>query len=247
MRLLSAGIVGLAAAVVLAGGGQAPPLRRLRSMFAGEPRSPSPDRGGLTASVHGRRTIAAGVGLCLLIGLGGLAGAVVGTVAAVGIDRALARLPDRAAVRAGEATDRDLPLALDLLACALRAGQPPSAASAAVATAIGGPVGAALAAVARGTDLGSPPELAWQPLGRLPGAAAASRTLARAAGSGTRLADELSRTAALLRHRRDAATDARVRRAGVLVVLPLGLCFLPAFVCVGVVPIVIGIAGSVLR
>ena len=32
-----------------------------------------------------------------------------------------------------------------------------------------------------------------------------------------------------------------VKRAGVLMVLPLTLCFLPAFVLVGVVPIVIGL------
>jgi pilus assembly protein TadC len=33
----------------------------------------------------------------------------------------------------------------------------------------------------------------------------------------------------------------RVARASVWVVLPLGLCFLPAFVLVGVVPIVMGL------
>jgi pilus assembly protein TadC len=37
-----------------------------------------------------------------------------------------------------------------------------------------------------------------------------------------------------------------VQRAGVRVLAPLGLCFLPAFVCLGVVPLVIGIAGDVL-
>ena len=42
------------------------------------------------------------------------------------------------------------------------------------------------------------------------------------------------------------ATDAEVRRAGVRILAPLGLCFLPAFVCLGVVPLVIGLAGNVL-
>jgi hypothetical protein len=37
-----------------------------------------------------------------------------------------------------------------------------------------------------------------------------------------------------------------VRRAGVLAAAPLGLCFLPAFVLVGVVPVVTGLAGSFL-
>jgi hypothetical protein len=31
----------------------------------------------------------------------------------------------------------------------------------------------------------------------------------------------------------------------VWVLAPLGLCFLPAFVCLGVVPLVLGIAGDV--
>ena len=35
-------------------------------------------------------------------------------------------------------------------------------------------------------------------------------------------------------------------KAGVWVLAPLGVCFLPAFVCLGVVPLVLGIAGNVL-
>ena len=40
-------------------------------------------------------------------------------------------------------------------------------------------------------------------------------------------------------------TEAAVRRAGVWVLAPLGLCFLPAFVCLGVAPLVLGIAVGV--
>jgi len=42
------------------------------------------------------------------------------------------------------------------------------------------------------------------------------------------------------------AAWAAAERAGVLVTGPLGLCFLPAFLCLGVVPVVLGLAGSVL-
>jgi pilus assembly protein TadC len=42
-------------------------------------------------------------------------------------------------------------------------------------------------------------------------------------------------------------TEAAVRRAGVWVLAPLGACFLPAFVCLGVIPLVLGIAGDVFR
>jgi hypothetical protein len=30
----------------------------------------------------------------------------------------------------------------------------------------------------------------------------------------------------------------------VLITAPLGLCFLPAFVCLGIVPVVVGLAGQ---
>ncbi|HZY74813.1 MAG TPA: type II secretion system F family protein, partial [Jatrophihabitantaceae bacterium] len=40
---------------------------------------------------------------------------------------------------------------------------------------------------------------------------------------------------------------ARANRAGVLAMAPLGLCFLPAFLCLGIVPTVVGIAQGVLR
>ena len=41
-------------------------------------------------------------------------------------------------------------------------------------------------------------------------------------------------------------TPAAARTAGVLVVLPLGLCFLPAFVLAGLVPVVVAVVGDVL-
>ena len=43
-----------------------------------------------------------------------------------------------------------------------------------------------------------------------------------------------------------SSVEARAERAGVLVTGPLGLCFLPAFICLGIVPVVVGLASSVL-
>jgi hypothetical protein len=42
-----------------------------------------------------------------------------------------------------------------------------------------------------------------------------------------------------------ARTEAALQRAGVWVLAPLGACFLPAFLCLGVVPLVLGIARGV--
>ena len=39
---------------------------------------------------------------------------------------------------------------------------------------------------------------------------------------------------------------ALTERAAVLVAGPLGLCFLPAFVCLGVLPVVVGLADGML-
>ncbi len=49
--------------------------------------------------------------------------------------------------------------------------------------------------------------------------------------------------------RQDAAhtAAAAAERAGVLIAGPLGLCFLPAFVCLGIIPVVAGLAGDVLQ
>jgi hypothetical protein len=44
--------------------------------------------------------------------------------------------------------------------------------------------------------------------------------------------------------RRAAAT---AERAAVLIAGPLGLCFLPAFVCLGIVPVVAALAGDLLQ
>jgi pilus assembly protein TadC len=41
------------------------------------------------------------------------------------------------------------------------------------------------------------------------------------------------------------AAEAAAQRAGVLITAPLGLCFLPAFVCLGIAPIVAGLAGEI--
>jgi pilus assembly protein TadC len=48
--------------------------------------------------------------------------------------------------------------------------------------------------------------------------------------------------------RLDAAVTAgaAAERASVLIAGPLGMCYLPAFLCLGIVPVVAGLAGDVL-
>ena len=135
-----------------------------------------------------------------------------------------------------------VPAALDLLAACLAAGATLGHALEAVAVASGGPIRDLLGGVARLTALGSAVEVAWS--GCLADAAWApvARAVIRAHHSGAPLTDVLSRLAEDQRRAVRTAAEAATRRAAVRAVLPLGLCFLPAFVLVGVVPVVAGFA-----
>ncbi|MEU9350224.1 type II secretion system F family protein [Streptomyces griseoloalbus] len=181
--------------------------------------------------------------------VGGLAGVVVGLVAAAGLWRWRLRRPATAA-DAGEpdaaGAVRQLPLAADLLSACIAAGAGPVLAAQAVGETLGGPVGNALARGAAEVRLGGEPAAAWRRLASLPGAASLARLLERADVSGLPLATPVARLAAEARAEWTRAATARARRAAVLVSAPVGLCFLPAFIAVGVLPVVIGLAGGVL-
>ncbi|MGC9668201.1 type II secretion system F family protein [Planosporangium sp. 12N6] len=141
----------------------------------------------------------------------------------------------------------DLPIAVDLLAAALRAGAPPARAAEVVGEALGGPLGRRLVRVGTALRLGIPPDEAWAPLAAVPGAERVRRAAVRSADSGAAMTSALSRLADDLRAARSARAEAAAQRLGVLAVLPLGLCFLPAFLLTGVVPVVVAVLGDVLR
>ncbi|WP_239393361.1 type II secretion system F family protein, partial [Frankia sp. CiP3] len=67
-----------------------------------------------------------------------------------------------------------------------------------------------------------------------------ARALARTEDSGARLAATLARLADQTRAHHQEHALAAARRAGVTAVAPLGLCFLPAFLALGVVPVIAG-------
>ncbi|TXJ80660.1 hypothetical protein E2C11_10940 [Streptomyces lavendulae] len=150
-----------------------------------------------------------------------------------------------AAVDTAEAARR-LPLAADLLAACIAAGAGPVVAAQAVGEALGGPVGQALARGAAEVRLGGTPADAWRGLAALPGAGALARLLERAGESGLPAAAPVARIASDTRADWGRTATARARRAAVMISAPVGLCFLPAFVAIGVLPVVIGLAGGVM-
>jgi pilus assembly protein TadC len=72
------------------------------------------------------------------------------------------------------------------------------------------------------------------------------RLARRSASSGAALAQGVADLAAQSRHDAADAAGAAAERASVLIAGPLGMCYLPAFVCLGIVPVVAGLAGDVL-
>lgn len=139
--------------------------------------------------------------------------------------------------------------ALDLFAACLRSGLPTATAARAVAATAPEPLRSALPRAADLLALGSDPVTAWERAAREAPTAemhALARLVRRSARSGAALTGGVADLAQQHRAAVADAAAARAERAGVLISGPLGLCFLPAFVCLGIVPVVVGLAGRVL-
>lgn len=133
---------------------------------------------------------------------------------------------------------------LDLLALALGSGVPMVVAIEAVAQDAGAQVGAHLRQVAAALRWGVDEVTAWDGLPQVWRPAAAA--LALAAHAGVPPGGLLRQGAEDIRRRERQRLDEAAGRVAVLIVIPLGLCFLPAFASLTVVPVVISIAGGVL-
>ncbi|OBB15396.1 pilus assembly protein TadC [Mycobacteriaceae bacterium 1482268.1] len=156
------------------------------------------------------------------------------------------------AVRVSPAADSDAlaaASAFDVFAACLMSGMAVSSAASAAAASAPHRLGAILDRAAGMLALGADPAAAWssseEPLGDH--GEALLRLARRSAASGAALAQGVTELADQTRHAAASAADARVQRASVLIAGPLGLCYLPAFVSLGIVPIVAGLAGDVLR
>ncbi|MFF0744251.1 type II secretion system F family protein [Streptomyces sp. NPDC004111] len=179
--------------------------------------------------------------------VGGVWGCLLGAAAAIGVRRwQRGRRPRGEAAAEEAAAGRQLPLAADLLAACVASGAGPREAAEAVGASLGGPVGERLTRVAAELRLGGEPAEAWGRLGSIPGAEGLARCLERAGSSGAPAAGPVARVADRLRAERARRAEAGANRAAVLIVMPLSLCFLPAFLVMGVAPVVIGLADGLL-
>jgi pilus assembly protein TadC len=171
--------------------------------------------------------------------------------------RARAGMPTRSPRMRRRAARGPDPLAvassLDVMAVCLAAGMAVSTAAAATSPSAPPLLAGVLRRAADLLALGADPAVAWSAPPGLPSSSldpqtdALLRLARRSSVSGVALAEAIAALA--LQCRQDAAHRAAAagERAAVLIAGPLGLCFLPAFVCLGVVPVVAGLAGDVLQ
>lgn len=197
---------------------------------------------------------APGVGVRVLLGAAagvvlvtaGLLSGVLGGVAAIGVGAGVFVAAGRvgagaeASVRAELATA--LPVICTQLAVCLEAGLPLRNAVAVLGECLGGEPARVLRRLDAAVRLGVPEEQAWTEVGEQHAELAGlARELRHAASGGVGLATALRQQAVEARAAVRSAAESRARRAGVSIVLPLAVCFLPAFLLVGVVPVVGGV------
>lgn len=187
-------------------------------------------------------SLLAGVGAATVVG--GPAALPVGAVAAVVAWGVITRSEPPDVRRRAEQVRRDLPALVTLLAAALRSGAPPDDALASVAAALPGPAADRLSTVASRLRLGDDPVSAWAELAGDPELRPLGRALSRAQVSGAPVVAAVDRLAYDLASSARAGVEDRARAVGVKAAVPLGLCLLPSFVLIGIVPLVAGLLRS---
>lgn len=177
-------------------------------------------------------------------GLGWL-GMVLAAVAGAATYLLLGRVTPAGAARRQAELVAALPQVCDLLAVAIESGLPLRRAVEVVAPAVGGVAGGVLDGVIARVRLGGSEAEAWAELEHEPALQTIAREVSRTVASGLGLAPLLRELAVEARRAAAAAALVKARQVGVRSVLPLMCCFLPAFVLLGVVPILGGIISTV--
>lgn len=188
--------------------------------------------------------LAGASGLVVVVLLGTVVGVLVGAVAGAGaywLHGRVRTAPDRQRSRRLQAQS---PLALDLLASALEAGLPLRVAVRTVAEVSAEPTRSVLDLVHAQVQVGRGEADAWLVAAERPGNEVwrdPARDLARNADSGSAVVQVLREHARQQRTESAHQVEKRAKSVGVRSVIPMMCCYLPAFVMVGVVPIIGGL------
>lgn len=151
----------------------------------------------------------------------------------------------RAITHAGKVdTPLPVPLILQLISSALSSGAALPKTFIVVGQSIGGTEGAQLNSVGRALLLGAHWDNAWE-LGP-PRLEILHQSLAHSWEFGAPVAIALERASVLQQQEAGSRARQASARLAVRLVLPLGLCFLPAFVFLGVIPLIVQFAQPIL-
>ncbi|MGL5824173.1 MAG: type II secretion system F family protein [Nocardioides sp.] len=189
----------------------------------------------------------------LLTVLAGAGGAVIAPprLAALGVVAAAAaawiisgRAEQPEARRERVAAQRDLVPLVDLIAAGLAAGAPPAVALEVACTALPGAAARRLAAVRAELSLGGDPDSAWSAVADDSVLAGLGRTMVRADRAGAPIASTMRTLAGELADKARAEVEDRARAVGVRAAVPLGVCLLPSFLLLGIVPVAVSLFRS---
>jgi Flp pilus assembly protein TadB len=209
------------------------------------PRAPGPARGHVTdqpATLLRLRPLLVALAFAgAWVFVGGFIGVPAGVAGSIVAWRVLGKAESPAARRRRQELERDLPTAVHLLGACLEAGAATVTALEAVAAALPGAVADELRLVRHRLALGIDPVVVWRGLADNPQLRPLGRAMARAHQSGASVADLVAALALELAARSRAQTDALARSVEVRAAAPLGVCLLPAFLLLGVVPMVAGV------
>lgn len=140
---------------------------------------------------------------------------------------------------------RDTAMMLELVAAMLDAGSGIGRSLELVAASASAKYSDALRPVVAALAIGADWETAWRSSAvRLPEVLELRDALGFAALTGAPSSAILYAQAARLRRERFRAAEKRAASLGVKLVVPLGLCSLPAFICLGVVPVLLALVPS---
>jgi Flp pilus assembly protein TadB len=137
------------------------------------------------------------------------------------------------------------PLVADLLSAALDAGLPVSTATEVVHSAVTGAIAREVGVVVRAYSMGAAVDEAWRRLEPDSFLSSVAHAVARSYDSGAALSPALRACAEDMRREHRARAEIAARSAGVRAIGPLTACFLPAFLLLGVLPLVASLAEQV--
>lgn len=191
------------------------------------------------------RTIGSvGAGVAVALFLGGAGGILLSLPAVLVAWRLLSTTPNEDRLERLQVA-RGLPDAVALISALLRTGLADGRVLRVVGLGIPGPLGRRLVSIGRARELGQSVAEAWAQLADWPETAPLADAMVRSADSGAPVADLLDRVAIDARRDYHTAAQKAARSVGVRVVLPLGLCYLPSFLLLAVIPLVASLLADV--